>query len=151
MINIYTDGSSKGNPGPGGYGIVMTYGNYRKEFSEGFRNTTNNRMELLSVIIALESLKKTDIPIRIVSDSKYVVDAVEKGWVWNWQKKGFAGKANPDLWRRYIPLHRKYKPKFQWVKGHAGHPENERCDRLAVTAAEGSDLQIDQYFESLKS
>ena len=151
MIYIYTDGSSKGNPGPGGYGIVMTFGQHRKEFSEGFRKTTNNRMELLSVIVALENLKTDKHPIMVVSDSKYVVDAIEKGWIWNWQKKGFLKKANPDLWRRYIPLHHKFKPRFTWVKGHAGHPENERCDFLAVQAAEGMDLKVDHGYENKDS
>lgn len=148
MITVYTDGAAKGNPGPGGYGIVMIFGKHRKEFSEGFRNTTNNRMELLSVIKALESLKTDKYPVTIFSDSKYVVDSVEKGWIWNWQKKGFAKKKNVDLWRRYIPLHKKFNPKFQWVKGHAGNPLNERCDFLAVQAAEGGNLQIDHEFEN---
>ena len=148
MIYIYTDGSSRGNPGPGGYGVVMIYGKHRKEISEGFRLTTNNRMELLSVIVAMEQLKVTTIPVTIVSDSKYVVDAIEKGWIWSWQKKGFEKKANPDLWRRLIPLYNKFKPKFQWVKGHAGHPENERCDVMAVEAALGGNLKIDSGYES---
>ena len=151
MITIYTDGAAKGNPGPGGYGAVLLFNNkgsiLRKELSEGFRLTTNNRMELLAVIRALQALKVTGIPVQIYSDSKYVVDAIEKGWLWGWQKKGFKDKKNPDLWLRYIPLHLKYKPKFIWVKGHAGNPENERCDQLAVTAAEGFDLKPDQGYE----
>src|SRR5690606_10253451 len=119
---------------------------------EGFRLTTNNRMELLAVIKGLEAIKKEGIPVTIFSDSKYVVDAVEKGWIWSWQKKNFANKANVDLWKRYIPLHQKYKPKFQWIKGHAGHIENERCDYLAVKAAEGYPLLIDSgYEEQLKN
>lgn len=151
MITIYTDGAAKGNPGPGGYGAVLLFNNkgsiLRKELSEGFRLTTNNRMELLAVIRALQALKVTGIPVQIYSDSKYVVDAIEKGWLWGWQKKGFKDKKNPDLWLRYIPLHLKYKPKFIWVKGHAGNPENERCDQLAVAAAEGFDLKPDQGYE----
>lgn len=148
MITIYTDGAAKGNPGPGGYGAVLKYNKHRKELSEGFRLTTNNRMELLAVIRALQELKLTGIPVTIYSDSKYVVDAVEKGWLWGWQKKGFKDKKNPDLWLRYIPLHLKYKPKFVWVKGHAGNIENERCDQLAVAAAEGQELKVDVGYES---
>lgn len=148
MITIYTDGAAKGNPGPGGYGAVLKFNKHRKELSEGFRLTTNNRMELLAVIRALQELKLTGIPVTIYSDSKYVVDAVEKGWLWGWQKKGFKDKKNPDLWQRYIPLHLKYKPKFVWVKGHAGNIENERCDQLAVEAAEGPGLKVDVGYES---
>lgn len=147
MITIYTDGAAKGNPGPGGYGAVLKFGKHRKELSEGFRLTTNNRMELLAVIRALQALNTNEFPVTIYSDSKYVVDAVEKGWIWGWQKKGFKDKKNPDLWLRYIPLHLKYKPKFIWVKGHAGNIENERCDQLAVAAAEGFDLQVDKGYE----
>lgn len=148
MITIYTDGAAKGNPGPGGYGAVLKFNQHRKELSEGFRLTTNNRMELLAVIRALQELKLTGIPVTIYSDSKYVVDAIEKGWLWAWQKKGFKDKKNPDLWLRYIPLHLKYKPKFVWVKGHAGNPENERCDQLAVAAAEGTGLKVDEGYET---
>ena len=147
MITIFTDGAAKGNPGPGGYGVVMKYNQHRKELSEGFRFTTNNRMELLAVIRALKEIKVRDITVKIYSDSKYVVDAIEKGWLWGWQKKGFKDKKNPDLWRIYIPLHTRYKPKFVWVKGHAGHPENERCDQLAVAAAEGPNLPPDEVYE----
>lgn len=147
MITIFTDGAAKGNPGPGGYGVVMKYNQHRKELSEGFRYTTNNRMELLAVIRALQELKVRDIPVTIYSDSKYVVDAIDKGWLWGWQKNGFKDKKNPDLWRIYIPLHARYKPKFVWVKGHAGHPENERCDQLAVAAAEGPNLPPDEVYE----
>lgn len=151
MIKIYTDGAAQGNPGPGGYGTILKYGKHEKELSEGFRLTTNNRMELLAVIVGLEEIKKEGLPIIIYSDSKYVVDSVEKGWIWNWQKKpDFAKKANPDLWQRYIPLHLKFKPKFVWIKGHAGHPENERCDQLAVAAAEGRELKIDKVYEDSK-
>ncbi len=148
MITIYTDGAAKGNPGKGGYGTVLMYKGHRKELSEGFRLTTNNRMELLAVIKGLEALKVEGIPVTIYSDSKYVVDAVVKGWIWGWQKKGFSGKKNVDLWKRYIPLHLKYKPTFKWVKGHAGNIENERCDQLAVNAAEGPDLNVDFAFEA---
>jgi len=147
MIAIYTDGAAKGNPGPGGYGAVLKFGNHRKELAEGFRLTTNNRMELLAVICALQSLTMTDYPVQIYSDSKYVVDSVEKGWLWGWQKKRFKDMKNPDLWLRYIPLHLKYKPKFIWVKGHAGNIENERCDQLAVEAATRANLPADQGYE----
>ena len=118
MIRIYTDGAAQGNPGPGGYGVILKFNNAEKELSEGFRLTTNNRMELLAVIKGLEAIKKNGIPITIYSDSKYVVEAVEKGWLWNWQKKNFKDKANVDLWKRhYIPLHQKLNPKFVWIKG----------------------------------
>lgn len=147
-IQIYTDGAAKGNPGPGGYGALLRFGKKEKELSDGFRLTTNNRMELLAVIVALESLKTNKYPITIYSDSKYVVESVEKGWVFNWQKTGFKKKKNVDLWQRYLPLHKKFSPKFIWVKGHAGHIENERCDQLAVQAAEGSNLKIDEGYEN---
>jgi len=150
LIRIYTDGAAQGNPGRGGYGTILKFGGHEKELSGGFRLTTNNRMELMAVIIGLEAIKKDGIAVTIYSDSKYVVDSVEKGWIWNWQKKNFAKKANQDLWRRYIPLHQKLKPKFVWIKGHAGHPENERCDQLAVMAAEGKGLHIDRWYEENK-
>ncbi len=145
-IEIFTDGSSKGNPGPGGFGIVMRYGEKEKEYSEGFRRTTNNRMELLAVIKALEKLKRYDIPVIVYSDSKYVIDSIEKGWVFNWVKTGFRGKKNEDLWRRYLDLHSKFDIEYSWVKGHAGHPENERCDVLATSATYNN---IDTVYESL--
>ncbi|MBN7810236.1 ribonuclease HI [Algoriphagus sp. H41] len=148
MVIIFTDGAAKGNPGPGGYGVVLKFGQHRKELSEGFRLTTNNRMELLAVIRGLQALTTDEYPVQVYSDSKYVVDAIEKGWLWGWQKKGFKDKKNPDLWLRYIPLHLKYKPKFIWVKGHAGNPENERCDQLAVAAALGSNLPPDTGYEA---
>jgi len=148
MITIYTDGAAKGNPGNGGYGVVMLYKQHRKELSEGFRKTTNNRMELLAVIVGLEMLKNEGSRVTVYSDSKYVVDAVEKGWLWNWEKKGFAKKKNPDLWKRFIPAYKKHYIKFQWVKGHAGIPENERCDQLAVEAAEGPNLPADVGYEA---
>lgn len=147
MIRIYTDGAAQGNPGPGGYGVVLKFNGAEKELSEGFRLTTNNRMELLAVIKGLEAIKKDGLPITIYSDSKYVVDAVEKGWLWSWQKKNFKDKANVDLWKRYIPLHQRLKPKFIWIKGHAGHPENERCDSLAVQAASEKKLLVDEEYE----
>jgi ribonuclease HI len=147
MIRIYTDGAAQGNPGPGGYGVILKYKDAVKELSQGFRLTTNNRMELLAVITGLEAIKKEGIPVTIYSDSKYVVDAIEKGWIWGWQKKNFAKKANADLWQRYIPLHQRHKPKFVWVRGHAGHEENERCDQLAVFAASGHSLSVDHWYE----
>lgn len=146
VVRIYTDGASSGNPGPGGFGIVMKFGSKVKEHSEGFRKTTNNRMELLAVIRALELMKRNDLPIHIYSDSKYVIDAITKGWVFSWVKKNFKDKKNPDLWKRYLQLHPKFKLTYHWVKGHAGHPENERCDQLAVEAAKGLDLKIDEGF-----
>lgn len=148
QITIYTDGASRGNPGPGGYGIVLKSGRHRRELSEGFKRTTNNRMELLSVIVALESLKGSGHDVVVYSDSKYVVDAVEKGWVHGWNKKGFKNKKNPDLWRRFLAIYPKHRVRFQWVKGHANIPENERCDRLAVEAAEQGALKNDAGFES---
>jgi ribonuclease HI len=146
-IKIYTDGAAKGNPGPGGYGAVLEFGDKKKELFQGFRHTTNNRMELLAVIVALEELKSDKFPVDIYSDSKYVVDSVEKKWVFGWEKKGFKGKKNPDLWKRILPLLAKYRPIFHWVKGHAGHPQNERCDALAVMASEKRNLMIDQAYE----
>lgn len=147
-IEIYTDGASRGNPGPGGFGIILKSGKHRKEISQGFRLTTNNRMELLAVIVALEAIKSKDYNILIHSDSKYVVDAVQKGWLWNWEKKGFKNKMNADLWKRFIPLFKKYHVRFRWIKGHAGDPENERCDMLAVRAAEGGPLKEDPGYQS---
>ena len=147
MIRIYTDGAAQGNPGPGGYGVILKYGEHVKEISQGFRLTTNNRMELLAVITGLEAIKREGIPVSIYSDSEYVIKAVEQGWLWNWEKKDFAKKKNADLWRRYIPLHKKYKPKFYWVRGHAGHVENERCDCLAVKAAKSPGLLVDREYE----
>ena len=146
-VNIYTDGSSKGNPGPGGYGAVLIYGNYRKEISDGFRLTTNNRMELLAVIVSLESLKVVKENIIIYSDSKYVINAIEKKWVFNWEKNNFKGKKNKDLWVRFLKIYRKYDVSFIWVKGHSQIIENERCDFLAVQAAEKKTLNVDEYYE----
>lgn len=149
MIIIYTDGASKGNPGPGGYGVVLKYKEHRKEISEGFRKTTNNRMELLGVIAGLEALKEPGQIVTIYSDSKYVVDSVEKGWIWGWVKKNFKDKKNEDLWRRFIKVYQKHKVKFHWLKGHAGNIENEVCDQLAVKSAEGPNLQIDHGYEEM--
>ena len=147
-IIIYTDGSAKGNPGNGGYGIVMMSGSYRRELNQGFRLTTNNRMELLAVIIALENIKKEGSATTVYSDSKYVIDAVEKKWVFGWEKKNFNKKKNPDLWIRFLKIYRKQKVSFIWVKGHANNKENERCDLLAVQAAESKDLIIDNWYEN---
>lgn len=149
-IQIYTDGSARGNPGPGGYGVILKYNKSIKELSQGFRLTTNNRMELLAVIVALESLKTNSIPVVIYSDSKYVIDAIEKGWVQVWRLKNFNKKKNKDLWIRFLEVSKSYIIRYQWVKGHNGHPENERCDELAVRAALGNDLLIDTYFEEVQ-
>lgn len=151
MIRIYTDGAAQGNPGRGGYGTILKFNQAEKELSQGFRLTTNNRMELLAVIAGLEAIKKDGIPVTVYSDSEYVVNAVEKGWLWNWEKQNFKKKANPDLWQRYIPLHKKYKPKFIWIRGHNGHPENERCDQLAVAAANSGNLLVDDEYEASKA
>ena len=148
MVTLFTDGAAKGNPGKGGYGLVLLSGSYRKELSEGYRLTTNNRMELLSVIIGLETLKKEKTIVTVYSDSKYVVDAVEKKWVFAWEKKNFGKKKNPDLWIRFLKIYRKHVVNFIWVKGHADNKENERCDVLAVKAAEGDALRVDGWYEN---
>lgn len=147
-IYLYTDGAAKGNPGNGGYGVVLKSGQHYKELAAGFRLTTNNRMELLAVIIGLEEIKKEQAIIHVYSDSKYVVEAVEKGWVFNWVKKDFKDKKNKDLWLRFLKIYAKHQVKFHWIKGHAGHPENERCDQLAVAAAEQKDLPADSGYEA---
>ena len=149
-VHIYTDGACSGNPGNGGYGIVMEWVGkpYKKEFSEGFRNTTNNRMELLAVIVALEKLKTKKVTVTVFSDSKYVVDSVEKKWVFGWEKKGFKDKKNVDLWKRFLIIYRKHAVSFTWVKGHNDHPQNERCDVLAVKASQKKELLIDEGFEN---
>ncbi len=147
-IIIYTDGAARGNPGPGGYGTVLLSGKHRKEISQGFNHTTNNRMELLAVIIGLEALKKAGSNVTIYSDSKYVVDSVEKGWVFNWLKKAFKGKKNPDLWQRFLKVYPKHKIKFIWIKGHANIKENERCDQLAVEASLKPNLPDDIGYEA---
>ena len=145
-IVIYTDGAARGNPGPGGLGVVMLYGKHRRELSEGYKLTTNNRMELLAVIRGLEVLKRNDLTVKIFTDSRYVSDAVNKGWVFGWEVKRFKNKKNVDLWQQFLVLYRKYKVQFIWVKGHASIPENERCDRLAVEASFGASLQEDSGY-----
>jgi len=145
-IIIYTDGAARGNPGPGGYGTVLMSGKHRKELSGGFKLTTNNRMELLAVILGLEALKNEGNKVTVYSDSKYVVDAVEKGWVFNWEKKAFKGKKNPDLWQRFLKVYPKHKIKLIWIKGHANIKENERCDKLAVQASLQSNLPDDKGY-----
>ena len=148
QVKVYTDGGASGNPGPGGYGIVMLSGKHRKEINGGFRLTTNNRMELLAVIIALENLKFEGTDVTIYSDSKYVVDAVTKGWVFNWVKKNFKDKKNPDLWKRFLNIYSKHEVKFVWVKGHSGDEFNEVADRLAVSAYLEGDLEVDEVYEA---
>lgn len=147
-ITIFTDGAAKGNPGNGGYGVVMMSGGHHKELSQGFKNTTNNRMELMAVIVALETIKVIPSEVNVFSDSKYVIDSVEKGWVFGWQKKGFKGKKNVDLWQRFLQIYPKHQIKFHWVKGHAGNKYNERCDELAVQAAESNNLLVDEGYET---
>lgn len=149
-VIIYTDGAAKGNPGNGGFGIVLISGKHRKEISEGFRLTTNNRMELLAVIIGLESLKSNKESVTVYSDSKYVVDAVNKKWVFGWEKKNFNKKKNPDLWIRFLKIFKKHNIIFIWIKGHSENIENERCDYLAVSAAEKSSLKVDSWYENSK-
>jgi len=149
-VIIYTDGAAKGNPGNGGFGVVLISGKHRKEISEGFRLTTNNRMELLAVIIGLESLKSNKESVTVYSDSKYVVDAVNKKWVFGWEKKNFNKKKNPDLWIRFLKVFKKHNVIFIWIKGHSENIENERCDYLAVSAAEESSLKVDSWYENSK-
>lgn len=145
-ITVYTDGAARGNPGPGGYGVVLISGQFRKEISEGFKLTTNNRMELLAVIIALEALKFDGSNVTVYTDSKYVSDAVEKGWVFDWERKNFNKKKNPDLWKRFLKIYRKHNVNFIWIKGHANIKENERCDQLAVNASMSQNLLIDKGY-----
>lgn len=149
QVHIYTDGAAKGNPGNGGYGVVMELvgSNYKKEFYEGFRYTTNNRMELLAVIVGLEKITKPNMKVLVISDSKYVVDAVEKKWVFGWEKKGFKDKKNPDLWMRFLKIYRQHQVDFKWIKGHNNHPQNERCDELAVFASGLPNLSVDAFYE----
>lgn len=144
---IYTDGASRGNPGRGGYGIILQWGERIKEISQGYRFTTNNRMELMAVIVAIESLTREGLNITVFTDSKYVVDAVEKKWVFGWEKKNFLDKKNPDLWKRFLALNKKHDIRFQWVKGHANNPMNNRCDVLATQAADGGNLKVDVIYE----
>ncbi|WP_128330311.1 ribonuclease HI [Apibacter sp. HY039] len=150
MIEIFTDGASSGNPGKGGYGIIMRLKgtNYEKTFSQGFRLTTNNRMELMAVIVALEKISKPNQEVVVYSDSKYVVDAVNNNWIYGWQKKKFEKVKNPDLWIRFLKVYKNHRVKFQWIKGHEGHVENERADRLAVQASRSDLLSIDTDYEN---
>lgn len=154
-IYLYTDGASSGNPGPGGYGVVLVCGQHRLELSGGFAMTTNNRMELLAVIEGLRAIKWENADVQLYSDSSYVVNAINKGWLLNWQRRGWSKVKNPDLWQRLVPLLAKHRVTFHWLKGHAGHPENERCDRLAVAAgagavAAGKELPVDTgYVEGM--
>ena len=151
-VYLYTDGSSLGNPGPGGYGLRLEWAemSYVKEFSQGFVRTTNNRMELLAVIVGLELLKKQPLEVVVFSDSKYVIDSVDKKWVFEWEKKAFKDKKNSDLWKRFLKIYRKHNVNFQWIKGHNQHPQNERCDELAVIAAKGKNLIPDVFFEQIE-
>jgi ribonuclease HI len=145
-VILYTDGAASGNPGPGGFGVVLISGAHRKEISQGYRHTTNNRMELLAVITGLEALKSANCMVTVYTDSRYVSDSIEKGWVFSWEKKNFVGKKNPDLWMRLLSIYRKHKIKILWIKGHASIPENERCDFLAVAASQVSDLPDDEGY-----
>ena len=149
QIHMYTDGSALGNPGPGGYGIIIELvgKQYFKEYAQGFEYTTNNRMELLAVIVGLETLKKQPMDVVVFSDSKYVIDSVEKKWVFGWKAKNFKGKKNPDLWERFLTIYALHNVRFQWVKGHNDHPQNDRCDRLAVNAAKNGSKVKDVFFE----
>ena len=140
QIIVYTDGSALGNPGPGGYGVVLMSGPHRKEISAGYRLTTNNRMELLAVIVGLEALKADGNDVTIYSDSKYVVDSVSKGWLFDWERKNFKDRKNDDLWRRFLAVYRRHRVRFVWIKGHAENPENELCDRMANGCAHGANL-----------
>jgi len=148
QVHVYTDGSSRGNPGPGGYGVVMEWVGkpYMKELSQGYERTTNNRMELLAVIVALEQLKNENTSVKVFTDSKYVVDSVDKKWVFGWEKKGFKDKKNPDLWKRFLKIYRKQNVSFQWIKGHNNHKQNDRCDFLAVESSKKSRLLIDTEY-----
>ena len=145
-VIIYTDGAARGNPGPGGYGVVMMSGKHRKEISEGYRETTNNRMELMAVVVALETLKNEGTNVKLYTDSKYISDAVNKKWVFEWEKKRYKKKKNVDLWQRFLNNYRKHHVKIYWIKGHADILENERCDRLAVEASKKDSLLTDDYY-----
>ena len=146
FIEIYTDGAARGNPGAGGYGIVLKYKNLRKEISGGFNHTTNNRMELMAVIIGLESITQKDLLVKVYSDSKYVIDSINLKWVFRWQKNGFKNKANPDLWQRLLKCYNIKKHELIWVKGHADNIENNRCDELAVQISKKNNLPIDEGY-----
>jgi ribonuclease HI len=145
-VRVYTDGASSGNPGPGGYGAVLQWRGHERELSAGYRKTTNNRMELLAVIVALEALNRDGLEVHVWSDSRYVVDAVEKGWVFGWEKKDFKAKKNPDLWQRFLRAYRRHRVRLHWIKGHNDHPLNERCDRLAVAASQSPE-HVDEAYE----
>ncbi len=152
VIKIYTDGACKGNPGKGGYGAILTFvdskGQYHeKELSAGYEKTTNNRMELLAAIVALEALKRPS-EVVLTSDSKYLVDAINQKWIDGWIKKNWKNVKNIDLWKRLLVAMKPHKVEFVWIKGHAGHEYNERCDKLAVAAALSENLLIDENFES---
>ncbi len=148
QLIIYTDGSSRGNPGPGGYGAILQYGSSSRELSGGYRRTTNNRMELMAVIAALKALTREELQITIFSDSQYVVKAVQEGWLKKWIATDFkGGKKNRDLWLEYAALASRHSIQFKWVRGHADNVYNNRCDQLATTAADGNHLQIDEGFE----
>ncbi|WP_285008704.1 ribonuclease HI [Pedobacter faecalis] len=150
MIELYTDGAASGNPGPGGYGVILRSGKHYKELSAGFRLTTNNRMELLAVIVGLSALKQPGQQVVVYSDSKYVIDSVEKKWVFGWLKTDFKGKKNRDLWLKFLSVYKLHDVKFVWVKGHNNHPENERCDQLAVAASKNkAALGVDAAFEAM--
>ena len=147
-IQLYTDGSSRGNPGPGGYGAILIFGQHRKELSQGYRRTTNNRMELWAVIAGLEAITKKELPVTVFSDSQYVVNSVEKGWLKNWIKTDFkGGKKNKDLWKHYYELAKGFTVNFVWVKGHSTNALNNRCDELATTAAVSKSLLVDEGYE----
>ncbi|SFF35032.1 ribonuclease HI [Thermoflexibacter ruber] len=152
MIEIYTDGASRGNPGAGGYGVILISKEHklRKELSAGYRLTTNNRMELLAVIVGLEALKIVPSKVIVYSDSQYVINAVEKNWLGTWEKINFKNKKNADLWKRFLNVYKQHEVQFQWVRGHAGNPYNERCDELATSAADSTKLLVDEGYESEK-
>jgi ribonuclease HI len=150
-VKLYTDGACSHNPGPGGYGVVLIYGEHRREMSGGFRRTTNNRMEILAAIVGLESLKEP-CRVTLTSDSQYLVDSIEKGWAAHWQANGWKRSnkekaINPDLWERLLKLCKIHSVRFEWVRGHAGHKENERCDELATAAIQKTDLAVDEGYE----
>ena len=151
VIYLFTDGAASGNPGPGGYGAVLQCAGHEKELSGGFALTTNNRMELLAVIEGLRAIRWDNATVEVWSDSSYVVKAITEGWLMNWERKGFAKVKNPDLWQEFLPLYRRHKVTFHWLKGHAGHPQNERCDRLAVAAYHRPDLPPDTGYEALQT
>ena len=151
VIYLFTDGAASGNPGPGGYGAVLQCAGHEKELSGGFALTTNNRMELLAVIEGLRAIRWDNATVEVWSDSSYVVKAITEGWLMNWERKGFAKMKNPDLWQEFLPLYRRHKVTFHWLKGHAGHPQNERCDRLAVAAYHRPDLPPDTGYEALQA